>query len=115
MAAEELKRELDQMADEFCQKNHVGRITETDAYKDFVAAMEEAQRHTEEQKARSRPRQMLNVNDVMEILGVSKSQGYKIIKRLNNELERDGYITVRGRISKAFFEKRTYGVDVDER
>lgn len=113
MTAEELKRELDQMADEFCQKNHVGRITETDAYKDFVAAMEEAQRHAEEQKARSRPRQMLNVNDVMEILGVSKSQGYKIIKKLNNELSKNNYIVVRGKITKAYFEKRVFGIDVD--
>lgn len=113
MTAEELKKELDQMADEFCQKNHVGRITETDAYKDFVAAMEETQRHAEEQKARSRPRQMLNVNDVMEILGVSKSQGYKIIKKLNNELSKNNYIVVRGKISKAYFEKRVFGIDVD--
>ena len=115
MAAEELKRELDQMADEFCQENHVGRITETDAYKDFVAAMEEAQRHMEEQRSRKKPRQMMDVNDVVAVLGVSKSTAYKIIKRLNNELERDRYIAVRGRISRTFFEKRTYGVDVDAR
>lgn len=105
-----LKKELDQMADEFCQENHVGKITETAAYKEFVAEREKVQRHMEEQRARDRPRQMMGCEDVMEALGVSRSYSYQIIRRLNQELEKAGYITVRGKISRAYFEKRTYGV-----
>lgn len=113
MSTEELKRELDQMADEFCQENHVGKVKETAAYKDLVAAIDEAQRHMEEQRARDQPRQMMDAQDVSEALGVSKSSAYKIIKKLNNELEAANYITVRGKISRLYFEKRTYGVSVD--
>lgn len=37
---EELKQELDQMADGFCQENHVGKITETASYKEFMSEKE---------------------------------------------------------------------------
>ena len=103
------KEELDKMADEFYRENHVGRIEETAAYKDLVAEREKVRRHMEEQGARNQPRQMMGCEDVVAALGVSKSAGYKIIRRLNEELEKAGYITVRGRVSKAYFEERIYG------
>lgn len=107
------KEELDKMADEIVEKEGIGKVKETAAYKDLVAAIDEAQRHMDEQKARDQPRQMMDAQDVSEALGVSKSSAYKIIKKLNNELEAANYITVRGKISRLYFEKRTYGVSVD--
>ena len=65
----------------------------------------------EEQRARDRPRQMMGCEDVVAALGVSRSTAYQIIRRLNQELEKAGYTTVRGRVSRAYFEKRTYGID----
>lgn len=113
MSTEELKRELDQMADEFCQENHVGKAKESAAYEDLEAKLKEVRQMMDEQRARDQPRQMMGVEDVMAALGVSRSRSYQIIRRLNQELEKAGYITVRGRISKAYFEERTYGVSVD--
>ena len=55
-------------------------------------------------------RQMMDAQDVAEALSVSKSTAYAVIRRLNEELEKAGYITVRGKVSRAYFEKRTYGV-----
>lgn len=106
-----IKKESDQMADEFCQENHVGRIEETAAYKEFMAEKEKVQRHMEVQRARDRPRQMMGCEDVVAALGVSRSTAYQIIRRLNGELEKAGYITVRGKVSRVYFEKRTYGID----
>ena len=51
----------------------------------------------------------LNVNDVSGYLDVSVPMAYKIIRRLNDELVSQGYITVAGRVSKAYFERKTYG------
>lgn len=56
---------------------------------------------------------MMDAQDVAEALSVSESTGYQIIRRLNQELAEAGYITVRGRISRAYFEERIYGVSVD--
>ena len=46
--------------------------------------------------------------EVAAILGVSRSTAYREIKRLNAELEAQGYITITGKISKRFFNERAY-------
>lgn len=108
VTAEEIARDID----EFCQENHVGKIKETAAYKELVAAIQETIQENEERKARDKPRQMLDADDVAKTLGVSKSSAYKYIAKLNKELEKADYLTVRGKISKAYFEKRVFGIDV---
>ena len=54
-------------------------------------------------------KRFLNVNDVAEFMGISIPMAYKIIRRLNDELVAAGYITVSGRISRTYFEKKVYG------
>ena len=46
------------------------------------------------------------VEDVMAMLGLSRSASYKIIKRLNEELEGQGFITVSGRVPKRYYHRR---------
>ena len=48
----------------------------------------------------------LRVNDVAEELGVSVSYAYKIIRKLNAELENKGIITIAGRVNKQYFTER---------
>ena len=38
--------------------------------------------------------------EVATMLGISKTSAYRVIKRLNTELEEKGYITIIGKISK---------------
>ena len=45
---------------------------------------------------------MMNANDVANELGVSKGHAYKMIRKLNEELEASGYIVVSGKIPRAF-------------
>jgi hypothetical protein len=49
------------------------------------------------------------VNDVIEILGVSKSKAYKVIREMNDQLAEEGYLTVAGKVPRNYFEKRWYG------
>ena len=51
----------------------------------------------------------MNVADVAEFMGVSIPMAYKIIRKLNNELLAQGYLTVAGRISRRYFEQKVYG------
>ncbi|KXG75602.1 helix-turn-helix domain-containing protein [Thermotalea metallivorans] len=44
--------------------------------------------------------------DVAEILGVSETTAYRIIRSLNEELKKQGKIVVAGKISKRFFEEK---------
>lgn len=48
--------------------------------------------------------------DVQEILGVSKSKSYQIIKSLNAELAKQGYIVTAGKIPKKFLAEKYYGM-----
>lgn len=57
-------------------------------------------------EAAPRPNRMITVEEVMEILQVSKSTAYHTMQRLNKELEDKGYITHSGRISRAYLMQR---------
>lgn len=46
----------------------------------------------------------------MEILGISKSVAYKLMRQINSELEKRGYIVSRGKVSRKYFEERIYGM-----
>ncbi|MBR6401626.1 MAG: transcriptional regulator [Firmicutes bacterium] len=46
--------------------------------------------------------------DILKIFPISRTHAYKIIRQLNAELEKKGYITVRGRISKKYIEERMF-------
>lgn len=48
----------------------------------------------------------LRVDDVAMELGVSTSYAYRIIRKLNAELEKKGIITIAGRVSKQYFTER---------
>lgn len=39
-------------------------------------------------------------------LGVSKSYAYKIVRRLNEELEEKGILTISGRVNRQYFNER---------
>ncbi len=51
-----------------------------------------------------------SASDVMEMLGISKAQAYKIMKRLNEELANNGYIVVAGKVPKKYFAEHVYGL-----
>lgn len=52
----------------------------------------------------------LRVDEVAEILGISKSYAYKIVQKLNAELKEQCFITIAGRVNKQYFlEKTCYG------
>ena len=48
----------------------------------------------------------MSVQDLADELGVSKSYAYKIVKQLNEELSKLGYITISGRVNTDYFNKK---------
>ena len=45
----------------------------------------------------------MRVSEVMEALDVSESYAYKLIRKLNKELEKTGCVMIPGRIDRKFF------------
>lgn len=56
-------------------------------------------------------RAYLTVNDVEEILGISRSLAYKVIRNMNNDLAAKGYLTAAGKVPKKYFEEHWYGLE----
>jgi len=54
----------------------------------------------------SETNKMLVVEDVMEILRVSKSTAYHTMQQLNRELRAKGYITRSGRVPRSYLLER---------
>ena len=51
-------------------------------------------------------RTFMTVEEVAAELGVSKSYAYKIVKQLNDELQKLGYLTGAGRVNTTYFRKK---------
>lgn len=49
---------------------------------------------------------ILDVKQVAELCKVKIGKAYKLIRELNEELEEQGYITIRGRVNKDYLLKR---------
>lgn len=47
--------------------------------------------------------------EVASMLGVSRGKAYKIVKGMNEELAKKGYIVVAGKVPKKYFSERYYG------
>ncbi|MBO6165588.1 MAG: hypothetical protein J6O17_04350 [Eubacterium sp.] len=54
---------------------------------------------------------LMGVEEVRNLLNISRSAAYKIIRNLNEELEKKGYITIKGRISREYFKEKFYGME----
>lgn len=52
-----------------------------------------------------------SAKDISQMLDVSVSKAYELIKKMNNELEKEGYLVLSGKVPIAYFNKRWYGLD----
>ena len=50
----------------------------------------------------------MRVDEVAEVMGVSVSYAYKIIRRFNKELKKTRCVTMKGRIDRQFFYDNFY-------
>ena len=51
----------------------------------------------------------IRADDVAQELNVSKPYAYKLIRKLNEELKAQGFITIAGRVNRQYFYERLYG------
>lgn len=59
-------------------------------------------------------KQFYTAQDVKELLSVSDSKAYGLIRTMNEELQAQGFLTVRGRIPVAYMEKRFFGMNTGQ-
>lgn len=54
----------------------------------------------------------LSAPDVAGILGISRSKAYQIIKELNIELGKSGFIVISGKVPTKFLQEKYYGLSL---
>lgn len=55
-------------------------------------------------------KQLYGVHEIKELLGVSESKGYKLIRQMNDELTAQGFIVLPGKVPRAYVEERFFGI-----
>ena len=56
--------------------------------------------------------QYITATEVAEIMGISRSKSYQIIRDLNKELKSMGYHTIAGKCPIQFFKQNFYGLEI---
>lgn len=54
-------------------------------------------------------KKMIGVEEVAAATGMSRAYAYKLLQRLNAELEAKGRITIPGHVDAAYFNERLFG------
>ena len=47
--------------------------------------------------------------ELAEIMGISNGHAYKLIREMNAELKKQGFLTISGKLPRAYLEKCLYG------
>ena len=111
MSQEEFKSMMDELVAQEEERLGVGSEDFLKRHREIMELIGAAERYQEERRQRVE-RQFIGAKEVAEILGVSESKAYSVIRELNKELKERGFITVTGKVSRVFFQERCYGVDV---
>lgn len=55
-------------------------------------------------------KQVYGAREIGELLDVSESKAYSLIRTMNSELQQKGFLTLRGRVPAAYVQERFFGV-----
>lgn len=53
----------------------------------------------------------IGAKEVSQALGIGMTKAYGLIKSCNEELQKQGYFTMRGKCPRKFFEQKIYGYE----
>lgn len=56
-------------------------------------------------------KQFYTAQDLSELLSVSESKAYGLLRTMNEELQQKGFLVVRGRVPVAYVQKRFFGME----
>ena len=52
----------------------------------------------------------VRAEEVARELGISKPYAYKLVREMNEELKKKGFLTIPGRVSRRYFVEKFYGL-----
>ncbi|AQW84273.1 transcriptional regulator [Campylobacter pinnipediorum] len=58
---------------------------------------------------------LIRVDTIVKDLQISKPLAYKLMKEMNDELKKEGYLTIAGRVPRTYYHKRFFGLQSESR
>ena len=56
--------------------------------------------------------QLITAAELAEIMGISRSKSYQLVREMNRELKAQGYLTVAGKCPAQYFKQKFYGFQI---
>lgn len=56
--------------------------------------------------------QFITATEVAEIMGISRSKSFQLVREMNKELKTLGYLTVAGKCPAQYFKQKFYGFQI---
>lgn len=56
--------------------------------------------------------QFITAAEVAEIMGISRSKSYQLVREMNRELKANGFVMVAGKCPIQYFKQKVYGLEI---
>lgn len=107
MTHEEFKTMMDELNAAEIERLGVGSEEFMQRHQGIMYMVEDVEKYQKERRERME-KSYITAKEIAETLGVSTGKAYQIIRGLNAELESKGFLTISGKVSRAYFNEKWY-------
>lgn len=108
MTLEEFKAMMDELNVAEIERLGVGSDEFQERHQEIMDMIEDVDKYQKERRERME-KSYITASEIAETVGCSKGKAYQLIRDMNAELRADGYLTISGKVSRAFFNEKWYG------
>lgn len=107
MSQEEFKNMMDKLTATEIERLGVGSEEFQEGHQEIMDMIQDVEDYQKERRERME-KSYITAKEIAETLGISTGKAYQIIRNLNAELQKEGYLTISGKVSRAYFNEKWY-------
>ncbi len=111
MTMEEFKTMMDELNAAEIERLGVGSEEFQQRHREIMDMIGDVDKYQKERRERME-KSYITAKEIAETLGVSTGKAYQIIRDLNADLQSRGFLTISGKVSRAYFNEKWYGAKV---
>ena len=111
MSQEEFKTMMDELNDAEIERLGVGSREFQERHQEIMDMIGDVDKYQKERRERME-KSYITAKEIAETLGISTGKAYKLIRDMNAELQAKGFLTISGKVSRAYFNEKWYGAKV---
>ena len=107
MTQEEFKTMMGELNAAEIERLGVGSREFQERHQEIMDMIEDVDKYQKERRERME-KSYITAKEIAETLGISTGKAYSIIRDLNAELQAKGFLTISGKVSRAYFNEKWY-------